>query len=118
MGMKVMKAMKAMKVKAAKPMKKAMKVSIIGKGKLAKSAVFSGKKERTVGGLKKADLVKSKSGKVVSKKASVRAKKNYQGSKLQKWAKALTAARKALGVKGFVACKKGTPLYNKAKALM
>merc|ERR1711979_164489 len=98
--------------------KKAMKVSIIAKGKLAKAAVFGGKKAKTVGGLKKTDLVKSKSGKIVSKKASASAKKNFQGSKLQKWCKALQAARKALGVKGFVACKKCSALYNKAKSLM
>merc|ERR1712078_499463 len=97
---------------------KAMKVSKIAKGKRALSAVFSGKKEKTSSGLKKADLVKSKTGKVVSKKRSALSKKRYQGSKLQKWAKAVQAARKALGVKGFVAVKKGTALYNKAKALL
>merc|ERR1712169_57633 len=97
---------------------KAKKVSKIAKGKRAKSSVFKGTKVKTSGGLSKGDLVKSKSGKIVSKKASARAKKNFQGSKLQKWCKALQAARKALGVKGFVACKKGSALYNKAKALM
>merc|ERR1712187_248075 len=103
---------KAMKVK------KAMKVSKIAKGKLAKSAVFQGRKSKTSGGLKASDLVKSKSGKIVSKKASAIAKKKFQGSKLQKWCKAVQAARKALGVKGFVACKKGSALYNKAKSLL
>merc|ERR1719242_1904652 len=113
-----MKAMKAAKAMKAMKAKKSMKVSIVAKGKLAKSAVFKGKKSKTVGGLKASDLVKSKSGKIVSKKASASAKKNFQGSKLQKWGKAVQAARKALGIKGFVACKKGTPLYNKAKALL
>merc|ERR1711959_560584 len=103
------KAMKAMK---------AMKKSKVAKGKRAKSSVFKGSKEKTSGGLKKGDLVKSKSGKIVSKKASARAKKNFAGSKLAKWCKAVQAARKALGVKGFVAVKKGSPLYNKAKGLM
>merc|ERR1711925_40916 len=98
--------------------KKAMKVSKVAKGKRAKLSVFKGTKVKTSGGLSKADLVKSKTGKIVSKKASARAKKNFQGSKLQKWCKAVQAARKAMGVKGFVAVKKGTPLYNKAKALM
>merc|ERR1712232_582263 len=106
---KAKKAMKAMK---------AMKVSKVAKGKRAKTRVFKGSKEKTSGGLKKTDLVMSKTGKVVSKKASLRAKKNFQGSKLQKWCKAVQAARKAMGVKGFVAVKKGTPLYNKAKALL
>merc|ERR1712178_383459 len=109
---KAAKAMKAMKAK------KAMKVSIVAKGKRAKAAVFNGKKSKTVGCLKASDLVKSKSGKIVSKKASAIAKKKFQGSKLQKWCKAVQAARKALGVKGFVACKKGSALYNKAKAFM
>merc|ERR1712115_335498 len=113
---KAMKAAKAMKAVKAMKAKKAMKVSTVAKGKLAKAAVFGGRKVKTSGGLKAADLVKSKSGKIVSKKASAKAKKNFQGSKLQKWCKALQAARKALGVKGFVACKKGSALYNKAKS--
>merc|ERR1711990_556793 len=106
--MKVMKAMKAMKVmKAMKAMKKAMKV-----GK--KFSVFAGKKEKTKGGLKKADLTKSKSGKVVSKKASAAGKKAYKN--IKGWTAAVQKARKELGVKGFVAVKKGTPLYKAAKA--
>merc|ERR1719361_2076961 len=110
-----MKAAKAMKAKKAKKVKK---VSVVAKGKTAKARVLSGKKVKTSGGLKKSDLIKSKSGKVVSKKASAASKKKFQGSKLQKWCKAVQAARKALGVKGFVACKKGSALYNKAKSLM
>merc|ERR1712137_581910 len=97
---------------------KAKKASVVAKGRGAYARVLSGKKEKTAGGLKKTDLVKSKSGKVVSKKRSASSKKNFQGSKLQKWCKAVMAARKALGIKGFLACKKGTPLYTKAKALM
>ena len=34
------------------------------------------------------------------------------------WINAVKKARKTLGVKGFVAIKKGTPLYKKAKSLM
>merc|ERR1712110_966822 len=115
--MKAMKAAKAMKaMKAAKPMKakKAMNVSKIAQGKRAKASVFSGRKEKTSSGLKKTDLVKSKSGKVVSKKMSLVAKKRY-ASTIGKWTAAVTKARKALGVKGFVAVKKGSALYNKAK---
>merc|ERR550519_1065308 len=52
--------------------RKAMKVSKIAKGKRAKSSVFRGRKAKTSGGLKKQDLIKSKSGKVVSKKMSDR----------------------------------------------
>ena len=44
------------------------RVSKVAKGKLAKNSVFRGTKERTVGGLKKQNLVKNKRGKVVSKK--------------------------------------------------
>merc|ERR1712151_985990 len=94
--------------------KKAMKVSKIAQGRRAKASVFSGRKEKTSSGLKKADLMKSKSGKVVSKKRSLFAKKRY-ASTIGKWTAAVTKARKALGVKGFVAVKKGSALYNKAK---
>merc|ERR1712118_611161 len=100
-----MKAMKAMK---------AMKKSIIAKGKRAKSVVFSGNKEKTTSGLKKADLMKNKRGKIVSKKSSAAGKKRYKN--IQGWATAVGKARKALGLKGFVAVKKGTPLYTKAKS--
>merc|ERR1712224_31690 len=104
---KAMKAMAAMK--AMKAMKK-KSVSKIAKGSHAKSVVFRGTKEKTVGGLTKSDLIK-KYGKVVSKKASLRAKKNSG------WTTAIQKARKALGLKGFVAIKKGSALYKKAKEL-
>merc|ERR1711904_461256 len=104
-GGKAMKAMAAMK---------AMKVSKIAKGKRAKASVFLGGKVKTTGGLKKADLMKSKSGKIVSKKASAAGKKAYKN--IQKWTIATSKARKALGLKGFVPIKKGTPLYIKAKS--
>merc|ERR1712025_713896 len=98
---KMAKAMKAMKAMAAMKAMKAMKkkaVSKIHKSKNAKLVVFNGTKEKTMSGLRKSDLIKSKSGKIVSKKQSAK-------------------ARKALGVKGFVAVKKGTALYKKAKEL-
>merc|ERR1719326_1785422 len=104
-----------MKAKAMK--KKAMKNSKIAKGKRAKAAVFRGTKVKTVGGLTKDSLKKNKAGKIVSKKASAAAKKRYEKSGLKKWASAVQKARKALGLKGFVAIKKGTALYKKAKAL-
>merc|ERR1712093_794822 len=104
---KAMKAAKAMKAMKAMKAKKAMKkVS----ARLAKRHAFAGKITKTVGGLSKTDLVKNKSGKVVSKKRSALSKKSP-------WIAACNAARKALGVKGFCAIKKGSPLYNKAKAL-
>merc|ERR550534_1247195 len=61
------KAMKSMKKKGTMKRRKAMKVSKIAKGNRAKSSVFRVRKPKTSGGLKKQDLIKSKSGKVVSK---------------------------------------------------
>merc|ERR1711959_419200 len=94
---------KAMRAAAMKAMKR---VSKFAKGKLAKLVVFRGNKESTVGGLTKSRLTKSK-------KASANGKKAY--ARIKGWTLAVTKARKALGVKGFVAVKKGTPLYKKAK---
>merc|ERR1719453_3035014 len=99
--MAAMKAMRAMKKKT---------VSKIAKGRMAKVMVFRGTKEKTVGGMTAAALTKNKHGKVVSKKRSAFGKKNL-------WIAAVTKARKALGIKGFCAVKKGTPLYTKAKEL-
>merc|ERR1711879_544106 len=104
--------MKAMRAAAMKAMKKAKKVSKIAKGSHAKASVFSGSKEKTTGGLKKADLVKSKSGKIVSK-SSAHGKKHYGA--IKGWTQACQKARKELGLKGFVVIKRGTPLYNLAK---
>merc|ERR1719510_2468720 len=119
--------MKAKAMKAAKPMKvmkvmkvKVMKVSKIAKGTRARAVVFLGKKEKTGSGLKKSDLVKSKSGRIVPKKKSATAKKLFQGSKAQKWIKACTAARKELKLTGFIALNKGPQskaLYAKAKSI-
>merc|ERR1739848_351338 len=103
--MAAMKAMKAMKKKA---------VSKIAKGRMAKVVVFRGSKAKTSGGLTKSDLVQNKRGRIVSKKSQALGKALY--AKFAKnWISAVQKARKALGVKGFVAIKKGTPLYNKAK---
>ena len=99
---KAMKAMKAMK-----------RVSKFAKGRYAKSVVFRGTKTSTVGGLTKANLMRNKNGKIVSKKQSANGKKAY--ARIKGWTMAVAKARKELGVKGFVAVKKGTPLYKKAK---
>merc|ERR1712238_161405 len=89
MGATVMKKVKATKkakamkkAKVMKAMKKAMKKSIIAKGKMAKAMVLRGFKEKTSGGLKKDSLRKNKSGKIVSKKMSDRGRKAYAGSAL------------------------------------
>merc|ERR1712048_1255539 len=116
-------AMKAMKVMGGmKAMGKVKKVSAIAKGKLAKAAVFKGKKVKTVGGLTKNTLTKSKSGKIVSKAASARAKKAFAQSPLKKWCDACKQARKALGIKGFCAVNgktaQGKALYAKIKAIL
>merc|ERR1719465_237766 len=107
------KAMKAMKAMAAMKAMRAMKkksVSKIGKGRYARAMVLRGTKEKTVGGLTASSLTKNKYGKIVSKKASLRSKKNP-------WTAAVQKARKALGIKGFMAIKKGSPLYKKAKEI-
>merc|ERR1711904_60123 len=104
--MAAMKAMRAMKKKA---------VSKIAKGSHAKSVVFRGTKAKTTGGLTKSDLVKNKNGKIVSKKSLAHGKKAY--AHIKGWTSAVQKARKVVGVKGFVAIKKGTALYQKAKEL-
>ncbi|CAE8595324.1 unnamed protein product [Polarella glacialis] len=100
--------------------KKAMKKSTIATNKRAKASVFRGTKVKTVGGLTKEKLTKNRTGKVVSKAASAAAKKKYANN-LGGWTKAVQAARKALGVKGFAAIggksAEGKALYAKAKSL-
>merc|ERR1712118_478543 len=105
--MNAMKAMKAMK--AMRAMKKKT-VSKIARGKMAKVLVFRGTKAKTVGGMTASSLTKNKHGRVVSKKKSAFGEKSLCIA-------AVTKARKALGLKGFVAIKKGSALYKKAKEL-
>ena len=76
----------------------------------AKRLVFAGKCNKTSGGLARGDLVKNKHGIVVYKKLSEKAKKSP-------WIAACNAARTALCITGFVAIKKTSPLYKKAKQL-
>merc|ERR1711934_449337 len=112
MGMKTMKSAKksAMKVmKKAKPAMKSMKKKVTG----SRSSVFKGVRVKTTGGLKKSDLMKSKSGKIVSSKSHRAGLKAYKH--IRAWTQAVNKARTALKVKGFVAVKKGSPLYKKAK---
>merc|ERR1711907_711613 len=77
------------------------------KGKKAKVQVWRGKKVKTSTGLTKADLVKSKSRKIVSVKKSEIGKKS-------KWARATAKARAEKGYQGFKAIKRGTSFYDKA----
>merc|ERR1712226_1503441 len=103
-------------------MKKAKAPSKVARGPRARSSVFTGRREKTAGGLTKAGLVKNKDGKVVAKKASANAKKAYATSGLKAWADATKAARKALGLTGFIPMggktAAGKALYAKAKSLL
>merc|ERR1719428_1529080 len=87
--MKTMKTMKAAKgrfakkvsmkmMKAMRAMKRKKRISKIAKGKLAKSRVLRGLKEKTSGGLKAESLMKNKRGKVVSKRASAQGKRAWK----------------------------------------
>merc|ERR1712066_928699 len=102
-------------------MGKAKRVSVVAKGKRARAAVFSGRKEKTVSGLTKAKLIKNSRGKIVSKAKAALAKSRYARG-LGLWTAAVMGARKALGVtKGFVAINgktaEGKAIYAKAKEL-
>merc|ERR1719215_1906568 len=102
-----------------KPVKKMKRVSKVAKGKFAKAAVLHGKKEKTTGGLKIADLMKNKRGKVVSKRAAAHGKVAFRH--IAPWTDSVMEARSVLHTKGFVAINGGTlhgkALYVKAKAL-
>merc|ERR1712051_873813 len=118
-----MKATKAMKAATkAMKVKKAKRVSVVARGKYARAAVFNGKKTKTVGGLTKETLTKSKSGKIVSKAASARGKKMFAQSALKKWCVATAQARKQLGIKGFCPVggktAQGKALYAKVKSIL
>merc|ERR1712219_88138 len=93
---------------------KKKKASKIAQGRYAKAVVLRGNKEKTSGGLTKSDLTLNKAGKIVSKKKSALAKKRFASS-VGPWMQAVKKARAALKIKGFVAIKKGSPLYIKAK---
>jgi hypothetical protein len=97
-------------MKAMKAMKAIKRASTIARGKKAKVAIWQGKKIKTKKGLRKEDLMKSRSGKIVS------IKKSKQG-KESKWCKATAAARAIKGYTGFKAIKKGTSFYEKAREL-
>merc|ERR1712014_298884 len=117
-----MKAAMKPAMKAAMKAMKAMKVSKIATGKRARAAVFRGSKEKTGSGMTKDKLVKNKSGKIVAKAASARAKKAFAASPLKKWMEACRAARQALNIKGFVPCggktAQGKALYAKTKSIL
>merc|ERR1719245_1229315 len=117
-----MKAAKKAAMKAPMKVKKAMKVSKVAKGKLARAIVFRGGKEKTSSGMTKDKLTKSKTGKIVSKASSARAKKAWATSPLKKWVDAVKQARKQLNVEGFCAVNgktaQGKALYAKVKSIL
>merc|ERR1712167_368944 len=92
------------------PAMKKKRVSKIAKGSHAKSVVLRGTKEKTASGLTAKDLI-------MSKEAAAASKKKYLANGLGKWTKAVQKARAILKLKGFVAIKKGSPLYTKAKEI-
>merc|ERR1719155_75386 len=97
-----------MKKKAMKKTAKSYKLSAN-----AKRAVFNGIIAKSKGGLTKAALMKSKSGKIVSAKKSALGKKS-------KWMAAVAKARKELKIKGFQIIggksAKGQAFLKKAKS--
>merc|ERR1712151_420416 len=105
MSMKVIKPMKTMKV-----MKRIVKKTKVG----SKSQVFKGTKIRTKSGIKQSDLMKNKRGKIVTKRSNARGLKRYKN--IENWVDACKKAYIELGFTGFVAIKKGSDFYNKAKA--
>ena len=76
--------------------------------------------EKTYTGLRKTDLMKSKSGRIVSKKQHAKGKALFQQF-AKKWVDAVITARKVLGLKGFCAVggksAQGKALYAKAKTI-
>merc|ERR1719474_1805334 len=77
--------------------------------------VWNGTAKYTRGGLMKKDLCLNKRGKVVSRRALLGGKRAYKA--IRAWTTALGLARKQLGIKGFVPCRKGTMLYKKTMAI-
>merc|ERR1712012_84301 len=93
--------------------------SKVASGKLAKSMVLRGTKERTRSGLRKEDLLLNKRGKAVSKKRSALGRRQYRH--VEPWVDSVMEARRILHLRGFVAINgrtlPGKVLYARAKAL-
>merc|ERR1712154_664558 len=88
------------------------KVTIRG----TRAQVFRGSRQKVkTTGHSKADLMKNKRGKIVSKQANKAGKKAFRN--ISSWTKAFTQARKNLKIKGFVPCKKGSKLYKETMKL-
>merc|ERR1719193_263000 len=125
---KARKAKRASKPKKAKKRvarrkafeKKIVRKKIVRKIRMSKKMqtgsrrqVWNGNRLYTTGGLTKKDLCMSKSGRIVSKRGSLQGKKSFAG-RIKGWNNACSAARKKLGLEGFVLCRKGTAYYRLA----
>jgi len=108
------KAEARVKEKEAPNAMKAMKLCNTASGKFERLKVFRGGEEKTCSGLKKVDLTKNKTGRIVSSRVSASSKIKY-ASTLGKWTLALMKAREALGIKGFLVVTKGSAYYEKAQ---
>ena len=75
--------------------------------------VWNGSRQKTKSGLTKAHYMRNKNGKLVTKKQHAAGRRSYKN--IRGWTQAVSKARKALGITGFCAVKKGTPLYAKAR---
>merc|ERR1712173_354361 len=103
----------------AKAVRKARKAKRVTKKSQTGSLrrVWNGTKVYTKSGLTKKDLIKTKSGRIMSKKQF----KNGQRCKKTGWMKAVAKARKELGITGFVLMNRGAEgkaLYKAAKSFM
>merc|ERR1712110_384886 len=111
MGKKRVTRKKRTKRKVVRRRRKARRTPVRG----SRAQVWRGSRAKVkTTGQTKSELMKTKSGKIVSKKKFQAGKKAYKRNGLSKWTKALMAARKKLGLKGFVACKKGSKFYKEA----
>merc|ERR1712118_158204 len=88
-------------------MGKAMKKKPIS-AKLARRHLFAGKIDKTKSGYSKTDFVKNKTGKIVSKKQSLRAKRSP-------WIAAVQKARAVLKIKGFLGYQEGHSTLHKGQ---
>merc|ERR1711972_853617 len=78
--------------------------------------VLKGLRMKTRGGVKQLGLMKNKEGKVVSKKASAVGHRAFKN--VEYWVNACKKARLELDLTGFVAIRKGSAYYNKAKEIV
>lgn len=82
----------------------------------SRASVYHGNAKHTSGGLIKSDLKKSRSGSIVSKKNSARAKRK-ESPLLKMWRQAVSTVYKQPKYKGkFVPIRKGSPFYKAVKA--